>query len=513
LQPIKQGIKIQEQQAALPPPPSSSSSLLLRQTKPVSYAFTYLNSPDTQRQYPKRLKLFFDHVGLPGKNLEEQGQAFLDKARENQQWAEENILLFLNFHKQRVLRKEIAAGTLKNFYRPIKTFYDAHDDLLSTLNWKRISRALPRAKSSSNDRAPTIEEIRKLVEYSTDRRIKPIVYTMCSSGIRLGAWDYLRWKHVFPIMNDNGEVLAAKMIIYAGEADEYYTFITPEAYNALKDWIEFRASYGEKITGESWVMRNKWQTADVKRREEEEEEKGGGGGRVGLVTHPKKLPSTAIKKILIRALYTQGIRRALPEGVRRHEWKGAHGFRKFFETRAMQVMSFVNVEFLIGHNLGLARSYYKPIERDVLADYLKAVELLTINDNDKTTLKKQVAELAEKSREEDYVIKGKLAEKEKEIEAAAREAEQTKKMLEEIRLQQEIQKAEREIDQANHENLARFVMGLEKSVIINAYDEKDGTQGLLKLGAKLRTEREAREKKHQKWHSSRERDKKLAKTM
>ena len=47
-----------------------------------------------------------------------------------------------------------------------------------TLNWKRISKGLPKAKNSSNDRAP-IEEIRKLVEYP-DRRIKPIVYAMAS---------------------------------------------------------------------------------------------------------------------------------------------------------------------------------------------------------------------------------------------------------------------------------------------------------------------------------------------
>jgi hypothetical protein len=250
-----------------------------------------------QKTIPKKVKAFFDYIGLPGKNLEEQGQVFLDKARENQQWAEENILLFLDFQKQRVLRKELAAGTLKNLCLAIKTFYDAHDDLLPSLNWKRLSRALPRAKSSSNDRAPTIEEIRKLVEYP-DRRIKPIVYTMCSSGIRLGAWDYLRWKHVFPIMPNNekdGEVVvAAKLLVYAGEPEEYYTFITPEAYNALKDWMDFRVSYGEKITGESWVMRNIWRTVDVvKRMGEEEKEK---GGRFGLATHPKKLPSNSIKK-------------------------------------------------------------------------------------------------------------------------------------------------------------------------------------------------------------------------
>jgi hypothetical protein len=56
-----------------------------------------------------------------------------------------------------------------------------------------------------------LEEIRKLVEYP-DRRIKPIIYTMCSSGIRLGAWDYLRWKAVSPRTNEKGEIIAAKLV-------------------------------------------------------------------------------------------------------------------------------------------------------------------------------------------------------------------------------------------------------------------------------------------------------------
>ena len=120
--------------------------------------------------------------------MEEQGQAFLDKAKENPHWAQETIIDFIDFHKKRVLNKELAAGTLLNFFQPIKLFCEMND--LTTLNWKRLSKALPKVKSySSNDRAPTVEEIRKLVEYP-DRRIKPLVYVMCSSGIRLGAWDY-----------------------------------------------------------------------------------------------------------------------------------------------------------------------------------------------------------------------------------------------------------------------------------------------------------------------------------
>jgi hypothetical protein len=259
-----------------------SSSSSERQKKPVSHAFIYLNSQDMRREYPKRLKKFFDYLGLPADDggdddLDKQGQAFLDKAVKekdhDQHWLEDSIMDFLEVQKKRVDKKELAPGTLKNFYQPIKQFCDM-SDLTTTahINWKRISRALPRAQNySSSDRAPTVDEIRKLVGYP-DRRIKPIVYVMCSSGIRLGAWDYLQWKHVTPIKkknnNDKGgnddEVIAAKLIIYAGTPEPYYTFITPEAYNALKDWMDFRASYGEEISDKSWLMRDKWRTADIK---------------------------------------------------------------------------------------------------------------------------------------------------------------------------------------------------------------------------------------------------------
>jgi hypothetical protein len=52
------------------------------------------------------------------------------------------------------------------------------------------------------------------VEYP-DRRIKAIVHTMSSSGIRIGAWDCLKWEHTRPVEKD-GKVVAAKLIVYAG---------------------------------------------------------------------------------------------------------------------------------------------------------------------------------------------------------------------------------------------------------------------------------------------------------
>ena len=104
-----------------------------------------------------------------------------------------------------------------------------------------MTRGLPKARRASNDRAPTIDEIRKVTRISRQENQTNSPYTMASSGIRLGAWDLLQWKHR-PILNENGEIIAAKLIVYAGDIEEYYSFITTEAYNALKDWIDFRSS-------------------------------------------------------------------------------------------------------------------------------------------------------------------------------------------------------------------------------------------------------------------------------
>lgn len=346
--------------------------------------------------------------------MEKRCNDFAEHGRSNISWILNQVIRFLQFQKQRVENEEITAATLKNFVKSLKVFCDSAD---LDIPWKKVTRGLPKGRQAANDRAPTIEEIRKLVEYP-DRRIKPIVYTMVSSGIRLGSWDFLQWKHINPILNKNGEVIAAKLSVYVGDIEEYYSFTTAESYNSLKNWMDFRASYGEKITGESWVMRDLWQTTNMNY-----------GARWGLATNPKKLKSSGIKRLLERALWEQGIRQPLTAGAKRHEWKGAHGFRKVYKSRTEQIMKPINVEITMGHDIGVSASYYKPTEHEVLEDYLKAVPLLTIN-GDNVVLQKQVEELKEKSKDSEYTIRASLNEKDKEI----------KKMKEDMLSMQESQK-------------------------------------------------------------------------
>ena len=352
-------------------------------TNPLT-VFTYaMKAAESKRQYPKRFKVFLDFLKIEG-DLETQAKNFIFKAKEDTMWAQQSLMRFIMFQIERAKNGEIAESTIKNYYKATKLFCEMND---LTLSWKKISRGIPRGRDAANDRIPTIEEIRKLLEYP-DRRIKPIIYTMISSGIRTGAWDTLQWKHITPFKNNKGEVIAAKLIVYPQDQDEYYCFITPEAYNSLKEWMDFRTSYGEKITGESWVMRDIWQTTNVMY-----------GAKWGLATLPRKLHSSAIKRLIERALWEQGIRKPLPKGKNRHEWKTAHGFRKYYKTRSEQVMRPVNVELTMGHDIGISKSYYKPSEKDILQDYVNAVDLLSINTTNNKELENRINDLTEKQDE------------------------------------------------------------------------------------------------------------------
>ena len=137
---------------------------------PYSLFIYALKAPETKRKYVGHLITFFDFVDgnterQPNvrhrktteelNSLQQKAYHFVERARKDKNWAFCRVLEFLQFQKDRIERKEIVAGTLKNYSKAIRLFCEMSE---IEIPWKRITRGLPRPKRYASDRVPTIEE-------------------------------------------------------------------------------------------------------------------------------------------------------------------------------------------------------------------------------------------------------------------------------------------------------------------------------------------------------------------
>jgi hypothetical protein len=174
----------------------------------------------------------------------------------------------------------------------------------------------------------------------------------------------------------------------------------PEAYHELLKWMDYRKDSGEVIDGSSWILRNMWNTKQ--------------GFKRGFIDTPKKLKSSGVKRLMEDALWIQGLRKKLEQGKRRHEFQADHGFRKWFKTRCeISGMKPINIEKLMGHSTGISDSYYRATEGELLEDYLKAIDFLTISNENR--LQKQMQDVVEQSKINNDIVKSQLYEKEQAI--------------------------------------------------------------------------------------------------
>jgi hypothetical protein len=67
--------------------------------------------------------------------------------------------------------------------------------------------------------------------------------------------------------------------------------------------MKYRKASGEAVNESSWLMRNLWDVTTPRGK--------------GVVTLPKKLKSSGVKRMMERALWAQGLRKELAKGKRR----------------------------------------------------------------------------------------------------------------------------------------------------------------------------------------------------
>ena len=246
----------------------------------------------------------------------------------------------------------VSGSTIMMAADSIKLLLEMND--VETLNWKKIRRIIPPAKKHGNDRAPTVDEIRKLLLH-VDLRFRCVVLILVSSGMRTGAFTWLTWGDVEPISVKKYRF--AKLRIYAGESEEYTTFVTPECYEALLEYRRTREESGEEITRRSPLIaaqynRRRFKPSDV-----------------------KPASSKFLRNKLGELWNEMGLR---AKEHKRYEFRQAHGFRKFFKSVGERFLKSIYVEMLMGHSTGVAASYMKPTVEELAEEYAKAIPGLSI---------------------------------------------------------------------------------------------------------------------------------------
>jgi hypothetical protein len=102
-----------------------------------------MKSPATKEKYVMRLGRFLDFVNHQEANkdskLEDEARVFAKRGRDDRTWAFNNIIRFIQLQKDRFIRKEITAGTIRNYVKSIKLFCQMAD---VSIAWEKITRGL-----------------------------------------------------------------------------------------------------------------------------------------------------------------------------------------------------------------------------------------------------------------------------------------------------------------------------------------------------------------------------------
>lgn len=232
------------------------------------------------------------------------------------------------------------------------------------LNKRKITRFIPPDESTRKDKAYRVEDIGAILE-SCDERTRVMVLLMASTAMRLGAVPELRVGDLTPVPEYN----LYKIDVYSQSpvSDRYFSYCTPECKVAIDTYLDYRRRLHETITDKSPLIRELFNVR-----------------KPYFIEAPRPATPRIIHLALEKALHKAGVNQptmGLVKGKRR-EIALSHGYRKF----AITMMNKAGVKdthrrYLTGHaQVGQDASYVLPTEEELLAEYVKAIPLLTIDD-------------------------------------------------------------------------------------------------------------------------------------
>ena len=210
-----------------------------------------------------------------------------------------------------------------------------------------------------------------------------MILLMASTGVRIGALCSMQISDLTEVDFQGSKLY--KVQVYARTRDKYTAFTTSESYNAIQEYLNFRKRCGEELDKpKSPLFRKHFNKEDP-----------------FIINVPKGLSDVSVKKAVDGVLKKSGAKTS--ECMRSHAWR--KGFKSICEQSGMKS---INVEMLLGHDIGVSGHYYRPAESDMLEDYMThAADALTISSESR--LKKRNEELETGQAQEIATLKSKCA--------------------------------------------------------------------------------------------------------
>ncbi len=93
---------------------------------------------------------------------------------------------------------------------------------------------MPAPSKKTRAEAWTTKEIETMLSFTTDHKTNALIHFLASSGARIGALETLRMSNLIDIED------CKSVLIYEGSPEEYVTFLTSEASQAVDNYIRKR---------------------------------------------------------------------------------------------------------------------------------------------------------------------------------------------------------------------------------------------------------------------------------
>ena len=300
-----------------------------------------MGSPGTAEIYIHGVRRFIQFLGLedPEEALAKIRSGEIDALRQIDRYID--YALTKNAHK-----------TVRNYVFGVKKWLETNGVLLE---WRKIE--MPTATEVyERDKAPSKEELKMLLHHARSARDRAVILILASSGLRIGTllsltvgdvnFDYPDVARI-NVWRKKGRKFTSRKL--GGGGRFYCTFITPEAKQALQQYLKEREAKGEKITAESPLITDAYCTG-------------------------KFITVEDWQRVYYRILRAAG----LDKKSRRWYMLHIHSLRKFFRSNCVGVDPSYR-EFWMGHKGGyLDESYFRAEEPRHLAEYRKAIPYLTV---------------------------------------------------------------------------------------------------------------------------------------